>query len=132
MKTEQILEQVQSTNTISEQQINLLNRRLNAGEKIDLDYIWNNDIELTPEQSKKGIDFLRSQWLTPSGKERKNSPFGYREEDALKTFERFYFRGFYDASRYGQTAWYVPIYVVCGKETSFEYYYLNGKVEIIG
>lgn len=132
MKTEEILAEIETTNSITEQQINLLNRRMNSGEKVDMDYIWNNEIECTPEQSKKGYDFLMNQWKPPTGRERKNSPFGYREEKALETFEGFQFRGFYNGARYGQMAWYIPIYVCYGKDGSFEYYYNNGTVNIIG
>jgi len=131
MKTNDLLSKIQSTNTISESEINLLKRRMNNGEKIDLDYIWNNEILLTEDQNKKGIDFLKNLWKTPRGIERKNNPFGYREERTLETFTHFEFRGFYDASRYGQIAWYIPIYVCCGNEGSFEYYY-NQSVQIIG
>ena len=132
MNTQEILKQVETTNAISEQMINLLNRRLNSGEKIDLQYIWDNDIELERSQVKKAEKWLLNQWKTPAGKERLNNPFGYREEEALETLETMYLRGFYDAARYGQTSWFTPIYIVSGKETSFEYYVNGGKIEIIG
>jgi len=132
MNTQEILKQVETTNSISEQMINLLNRRLNSGEKIDLQYIWDNDIELERSQVKKAEKWLLNQWKTPAGKERLNNPFGYREQDVLETLETMYLRGFYDYARYGQTSRFVPIYIVSGKETSFEYYVKGGKIEIIG
>ena len=132
MNTQEILKQVETTNAISEQMINLLKRRLNSGEKIDLQYIWDNDIELERSQVKKAEKWLLNQWKTPAGKERLNNPFGYREQDVLETLETMYLRGFYDSARYGQTSWFVPIYIVSGKETSFEYYVNGGKIEIIG
>jgi len=132
MKTSEILEQIEKTNMISEKVINLLNRRLNAGEKIDLSYVWDNDIELERAQIEKGKTWLLNQWKTPAGKERQNSPFGYREEEAIETCETMFFRGFYDGARYGQRSWFTPIYIVSGKESSFEYYLAGGKINIIG
>lgn len=132
MKTTEILQQVEKTNTISEKMINLLNRRLNAGEKINLDVIWNGEIELEPAQIAKAKNWLLAQWKTPAGKERQNSPFGYREEMALETLQTIYFRGFYDCAGYGQRSWFVPIYIVSGSNTSFEYYVSGGKIQIVG
>lgn len=130
MKTEQLLEQIEKTQEITEQQVKLLQQRLNNGEAIDLSLIWDGEIKLTPEQNKKGIEFLLNQWKTPRGIERKNNPFGYREEHVLETFTHFELRGFHDVSRYGQRAYYLPLYVCCG-DGAFEYYY-NGTVNIVG
>ena len=90
-----------------------------------------NGLYLDDFQNKKGIDFLLNTWKTPLGKERTNNPFGYREQDVLKTFTYFKLTGFYDCSKYGQLAWYLPIYTCYGEDSCFEYYY-NGKVNIIG
>jgi hypothetical protein len=96
-----------------------------------IDFIWDNSPQLTPDQNKKGIDYLRNLWKSPSGKERVNNPFGYREQDALETFEYFELRGFYDAgNRYRK--FYVPLYVCVGAETSFEYYISGGEINIVG
>jgi hypothetical protein len=51
------------TNTITEKEINLIKMRLN-NDKVDeatqevIDYIWDNSPQLTPDQNKKGIDYL--------------------------------------------------------------------------
>lgn len=130
MKTTKLLKKIEESNLITESEILLLKRRLNKGEKIDLDYVWNNEIALTPEQNKKGIDFLMNQYITPRGIERKNNPFGYREIEILKNFSHFEFRGFYDAGNY-HNSFYIPLYICCSADDAFEYYY-NGKVNIIG
>lgn len=131
MRTEEIMQTVKETNIITEQQINLLKNRANKGEKIDFSYIWDNPVSLTEDQNKKGIDFLMNQYVTPKGKERVNSPFGYREEEVLKSFTGFELVGFYDIARYGQRPFLVPLYNCNGKEGSFQYYY-DGKVQIVG
>lgn len=131
MKTAELLQQIETANQITEAQILLLKNRMNKGESIDVSFIWDGEIMLTPEQNKKGIDFLRNLWKTPKGVERKNSPFGYREEQVLETFTHFELRGFHDVSRYGQNPFYLPLYVCCGESGSFEYYY-NGTCNIIG
>ena len=74
---------------------------------------------------------MRNLWKSPTGKERTNNPFGYREQDALETFEYFELRGFYDAgNRYRK--FYVPLYTCVGAETSFEYYISGGEINIVG
>lgn len=40
-------------------------------------------IEVTGEQSAKGFKWLYNLYKTPIGKERKNNPFGYRENGEL-------------------------------------------------
>jgi hypothetical protein len=128
---------IRKTNTITEREVALIMRRLNSGKddketKDIVDYIWDNKPSLTSEQNKKGFDFLYDLWKSPSGKERKNNPFGYREQEVLENFEGFDLSGFYNASRYGQRPYYIPQYIANGKDGSFEYYYSNGEVSIIG
>ena len=128
---------IRKTNTITEREVALIMRRLNSGKddketKEIVNYIWDNKPSLTSEQNKKGFDFLYDLWKSPSGKERKNNPFGYREQDVLENFVGFELSGFYDASRYGQRPYYIPLYIANGKDGSFEYYYSNGEVNIVG
>lgn len=135
MKTqtsEQIIEQIKQTGVITEQQLKLLTRRLNSGEKIDVSHIWENTPELTDEQNKKGFDFLFNKWLTPNKKERLNNPFGYREQDVLKNFTGFKLAGFFDAARYGCPPFFIPLYNCNGSDDSFKYYYYDGKISIVG
>jgi len=127
---------IMENNIITEKEVNLIKMRMNNN-RVDestqevIDYIWDNSPELTPDQNKKGIDFLRNLWKSPTGKERTNSPFGYREEQALDTFEYFELRGFYDAGNYNNK-FYVPLYTCVGADSSFEYAFYNGKVNILG
>lgn len=91
-----------------------------------------DELTLDASQIQKGLVFLLNQWKTPTGQERKNNPFGYREQAILEDFRDLTLHGFYDASKYGQMSWYLPIYSCNSKSgNSFEYYY-NGKVNIIG
>lgn len=130
MKTDQILKSIEQNGVVTEQQIKLLCRRMNNGENIDVSYIWDNQPELTPEQNKKGIDFLMNQYKTPTGAIRKNNPFGYREQEILENFKNFTLIGFYDAGRYGNK-FFVPLYGCNSESNGFEYYYLQG-VQIVG
>jgi len=120
---------------ISEQELNLLKRRLNNG-KIQQEDIFGNDFDktflLTPEQTKKGLDFLNNQRRTPRGIERKNNPFGAREEDVLDNFDRFEVNEFFDAGNQF-VKFNVPLFRVVAKDgSSFEYHFSSGKVNIIG
>lgn len=119
---------------ILEREIILLKKRLNAGESYEfLETISDNGgIELLEEQNAKGYAWLLDKWQTPTGKERKNNPFGYREMEALKDLGHIEFIGFYDAGRYGFNNW-TPIFDVCTKEGyGFQYTIQNGQPYIIG
>lgn len=59
--------------------------------------------ELSTEQSLKGFDWLKNLWVTPKGAERKNNPFGYREQNAIENFDRITLKGYYDAGNYHHT-----------------------------
>ena len=129
---------IMKENVITEKQINLIKRRLNANpkdasvEKI-VNYIWDEKPMLTSDQNKKGLEYLMNLWKSPSGKERVNNPFGYREQDALENFESMQLSGFHDISRYGQKPFFVPLYIVNGKgDSSFEYYIDSSGVNIVG
>jgi hypothetical protein len=96
---------------------------------------------LTPEQTAKGLAWLMNEWKTPTGKERVNNPFGYRETAILEDFKEFKLIGFYDCSRYGaifvpilySSKCYTPLYRVIAKEgNSFEYYYNFEGLSIVG
>jgi hypothetical protein len=135
-KTQEEFGEVFEDNVITEKEINLIKTRLNNGREDQrtedvVQYIWDNSPKLTGDQNEKGIKFLRNLWKSPTGKERSSNPFGYREQEALETFEYFELAGFHDISRYGQSKFYVPLYNVIGNDVSFQYYY-DGKVNIVG
>lgn len=121
---------------LTEKDCNLLFRRMNNGKKDEIDFtpIWDNcGIDLTPEQSEKGRKWLMSLYKTPSGKERINNPFGYREIAALENFSHCKLIDYFDAGN----AWihfYVPVYQVVGGAgaPSFDYYMKCGQICICG
>jgi len=128
---------IMENNVITEQQINLIKTRLNSGKlKTDAEivqYIWDNTPDLTPEQNRKGIEFLMNLYKTPTGKERSNHVFGYREQEALDNFDHFSLAGFHDASKYGQRPYYIPMYDVWMKDGDYGFqYYYDGQVNIVG
>ena len=94
--------------------------------------------DITPEQSKKGFNWLWNLYKTPGGRERKNNPYGWREIYVLENFDGFTLEGFHDTSRYGGSPFYVPIYNAWSKPDNeghrrgFEYYVSGGEVHIIG
>lgn len=128
--SENLVKNVTDNGIITEQELKLLLKRLNNGEKIDVSLIWDNHLKLTDEQNKKGFVSLWNHYKTPSGAERKNNPFGYREQEILEDFTDFELIGFYEAGNYGRN-YYLPLYSCNGANNSFEYYY-NGKVNIVG
>lgn len=90
-----------------------------------------SELALCDEQVQKGYDWLMDQWKSPRGAERKNNPFGYREQDVLDNFSTITFNGYYDAGNYHHS-FHVPLYLVSGNETTLEYYVLGGQIHIIG
>lgn len=72
---------------ITESEINLLKNRVNNGraDVCELDDL--GGLAITDEQTAKDLNWLLNKWKTPRGTERKNNPFGYREEDILENFD---------------------------------------------
>lgn len=124
--TSLIISEIESKGFITEKELNLLKRRANAKDKEAANF-W-PCVKCTPGQSEKGFLWLKNLYKTPSGKERKNNPFGYREMNIIDNYngELIEFKGFYDAGRYGFHN-YVPVYDLNGME-----YYVNGEIQIIG
>ena len=121
---------------LSEQEVNLLKRRLNDGKIKNQEEIFGEDFEskeLTQEQSKKGFDYLYNLWKSPTGKERVNNPMRYREQEILNNFDRIELREFHDISKYGQRPYYVPLYQAYSKDgDSMEYYIDSNGISIVG
>lgn len=95
------------------------------------DIMYNEDHEelaLTDDQNKKGIDFLNKLRFTPTGKERQNNPYGYREEEILNNFSHFTFCGFYPVGQF----YYIRMYNCYSKDGDCFQYYYNGKMNIVG
>lgn len=113
-------------------EVNLLRRWLNEG-KIPLSQVRSGGYALTPDQVEKGRKWLMNLWVTPKGVERKNNPFGYREQAILETFQTIRLAQFTDISRYrAPFPIIVPVYEVVGKDDSFMYYLSGGKINIVG
>lgn len=117
---------------LTENQVLLLRRRLNDG-KITISEIFGEDekcFRLTPEQTRKGLDYLNNLRVTPSGRIRKNNPFGQDED--LSDFDYFELCDFYNISN-NLARNYMPIYRVVMKDgDAFEYYYNGRGITIIG
>ncbi len=120
---------------LTEQQFNLLKRRLDDNKINQQDIFgksFSKSFKLTPEQTKKGFDFLDNRRRTPRGVERKNNPFGAREEAVLDNFDRFEVTEFFDAGNQF-VKFHVPLFTVIAKDGStFQYHFSGGKVNIVG
>ena len=120
---------------LTEREINLLCRRANAPETKSETLDALNKFEswkITPEQTQKDLDWLNDQRRTPRGVERKNNPFGTREDGVLNEFAYFTFDGLIDAGNQYHN-WYAPLYSVHGRDgVSFQYVIKGGGIEIIG
>lgn len=131
LETSQIIENIWANRVITEREVLLLKKRANNDDNEAANFYPGCDIEIevTEEQSAKGYKWLMNLYKTPTGKERKNNPFGYREMNILDNYkgERFQFVGFYnDGNRWHD--YYTPIYSLCGME-----YYVNSEgIQIIG
>lgn len=128
-KTNELLKQKELT----EKKINLICRRLNNGQVEMSELEFNEDgYNITPEQTQKGLDWLLNQWKTPRGIERKNNPFGEREQKAIAEFAHFKLEYIFDAGNQFRS-WYVPVWGVYSTDwATFEYYVKGGQPEIIG
>ena len=135
-KTKALVKTIKDRGYITEKEIMLLKRKLNSGniKQDDIEEIFG--MKITPEQTKKGFDWLMNKWKTPRGVERKNNPFGFREQKALETFDHFVFDEFFNNINYYQAEMgfnnYLPVYTVVGKESNFQYYVAGGEPHIIG
>lgn len=129
--TKDIINEIVNKGEITEREILLLKSRANSGDKDAAKFYpgYDIDIYVTKEQSEKGFTWLWNLYKSPTGKERKNNPFGYREIDLLKNNknELFRFVGFYNNGN-GWHDSFIPIYDFCG----MEYYVECGKIQIVG
>ena len=78
--SEQIIAAAEERGWIEENEILLLKRRRNRGERIQIE----NPIPVSYEQAQKGFAWLWDKYRTPRGAERKNNPFSNPEEKALE------------------------------------------------
>lgn len=81
-------------------------------------------IKITEEHTTQGLNYLNKLAFTSKGQPRrtKEYPFGNREIEALKTFKEFRLVGLDEGyNGMGEMLYYAPIWLVKGKEVSFEY-----------
>lgn len=78
--TEKIIAAAEERVWINENEILLLKRRRNRGERIQIE----NPIPVSYDQAQKGFAWLWDKYRTPRGAERKNNPFTNPEEKALE------------------------------------------------
>jgi len=121
---------------MTESEVNLLMRRINAGKIKPSDLSKNKliydgeGIKLTQEQSEKGRRWLLDKWKSPTGKERKGNPYGYREQDIIDNFREIRLADTYP-SRYGN--YHHPLYrAYSTKGDTMDYYIEGGNVNIVG
>jgi hypothetical protein len=130
------LQEIKDRGEITEKELLLVKRRINDGtytskEAYDMLIGDNDGIKLTSDQQQKGYKWLYNKGFTSKGETRENSPFGYREEEILKNYSGIRLKDFYDAGHQDFKN-VTPLYEVEGNDTSFEYYYHNGEVSIVG
>lgn len=127
---EQIFADIRERGMMTEQEMKLLLRRSNAEGKDLLDYNLKEDmnngygIPLTEEQGRKALVWLYRQMR------KRDKPTGYREDDIIKTAKPtdFTLVCFYNASRYNQRNYYIPVYGLNGMEYRVE----GNEIAIVG
>lgn len=127
----QLIKDILKRKVITEQEVNLICRRLNH--KV---YTWEDvknlqDLKITPQQTHKGLTWLKNKGWTPRGIVRKNTPFGYREEQAIETFKEFRLNSFTNRGNMYIDYWR-PVWDVLGNKNSFQYVVESGTASIIG
>lgn len=123
--SEKIIAAAEERGWIDENEILLLKRRCNRGERIQIE----NPIPVSYEQAQKGFAWLWDKYRTPRGAERKNNPFSNPEEKALEWAKmhgaRFTFNGFYGTGN----NWYEPIYRLITPKYDILYYVYGGEFQ---
>lgn len=135
----ELLAAMKSGKLTNQNQKNLIFKILNGNNeylKREVKSVFNhpdfNGLDLSTDQVEKGKAWLLNQWKTPKGAERKNNPYGYREQDAIENLVTITLKGYYDIGTYGHK-FYVPLYDVYSKDGyGFEYSIKNGAPYIVG
>lgn len=123
--SEKIIAAAEERGWINENEILLLKRRRNRGERIQIE----NPIPVSYDQAQKGFAWLWDKYRTPRGAERKNNPFTNLEEKALERAKthgaRFTFNGFYGTGN----NWYEPIYELITPICNIQYIVTLGQIQ---
>jgi len=119
-----------------EQEVKLALRRLNAGKitpqelsAINKQLSRGEGVTLTKQQQDKGLEWLRKQHRTPTGKIKESTPFGLREIDIIDDPRATISLTDFYSSRGN---YYYPVYTACGSRACMDYYVEGGKINIIG
>ena len=123
MDKTKIYDEIAERGIITEREVNLIKRRLNDPYTggIKKRVFANGPLKLTPEQTKKGIEWLLDKYKTPTGKIRKHNPFNKKQAAILENFKEFELINFVDWGNMVVT-WFVPIYRVISKHgRTFDY-----------
>lgn len=122
---ETIIAAAEARGYINENEILLLKRRCNRGERIQLE----NPIPVSYDQAQKGFAWLWDKYRTPQGAERKNNPFSNPEEKALEWAKmhgaQFTFNGFYGTGN----NWHEPIYELITPICDIQYIVTLGQFQ---
>ena len=118
--SEKIIAAAEERGWINENEILLLKRRRNRGERIQIE----NPIPVSYDQAQKGFAWLWDKYRTPRGAERKNNPFSNPEEKALHG-ARFTFNGFYGTGN----NWHEPIYELITPICDIQYIVTLGQFQ---
>lgn len=114
---------------LTEREIQTIKNRVN-NKAVEVSF--DKEYLLTPEQNQKGYDWIYNQYKTPRGIERKNNPFGYREQAVIDNFSHFTWSDIYDTGN-SYHSWYAPVWTMYAKDgNSFSYYVSGGECNIIG
>lgn len=123
--SEQIIAAAEERGYIEENEIALLKRRRNRGERISIP----DAIPVSYEQAQKGFAWLWDKYQTPRGAERKNNPFSNSEATALEWAKmhgaRFTFNGFYGTGN----NWHEPIYELITPICDIQYIVSLGQIQ---
>lgn len=104
---------------ITEREINLIKNRMNRGVSSGAGRILHHGaLQITPEQTKKGLAWLMNLYQTPKGAVRKRNPFDKRQVRVLKGFRKFEFIGFWDGGTWVRS-YYYPVYRVWPKHGKY-------------
>ena len=123
---QEIIDNAYKMGVISEKDILLLKRRLNS--HLTTNIKIKKEIKVSNEQKEKGLKWLRNLYISPTGKIRKNNPFGWREITILECSNdklEAYLVGFFNIGNFYKL--YIPMYRYTDGKKSFAYY-VTGKV----
>ena len=131
--TIKVIEQIKERGYITEREITLFKNRAQKGiDEANIGHL-KNDFLISEEQKLKCLKWMRNLYKTPKGDERKNNPFGYREQRILNANDceiKCYLTGFYNIGKLGD--FYIPVYRYEYNEYYFDCYVACGECIIIG